>query len=396
VTRRFPFRLAAFYLALFSSVGLQLPYLPVYYRSLGFSGREIAAVGSVSPLAMLFVPPVWGFLADRTGRTAALLKAACAGAAVCLLPLLWVDSFGGILAVVVGYSLFSTSLSGLADALAVVEARAIGTDYARIRLWGSLGFVISAYLFGRHLAGGGSPREVVPLAVGVGAAVAALSVALLRQREGGDGVALAPPRLGEAAALLGEPALVAFLAAAMLHWAAFAPYNLFFAVHLGSIPGGSGYVGPSFALGVLAEAAAMWAFRAVSGRVPLLPLLGFCFLVTAARWVLVVRLGDGLSLMLLQLTHGLSFGVYFVGSVLHVERLVPAQLRATGRALMGAVVFGIGGIAGNALAGVLVDRGGVGDAFGAASLLDVGAAVLLVPAALLARRRVPRCVAPTT
>ena len=80
-------RIALFYFVLFTSVGIILPYLPPYFRSLGFSGKEIALAVSLQPLLMIVVPPLWGYLADRTSRPVLLLRIATAGAALAFVPM---------------------------------------------------------------------------------------------------------------------------------------------------------------------------------------------------------------------------------------------------------------------------------------------------------------------
>lgn len=406
--RGFAGRVAAFYFVLFVGLGAQMPYLPVYYRWLGFTGREIAALGSVSPVALMLVPPVWGFVADRTGGPARLVRFATAGAAICLAPLLWARSWGSTLATLMVWALFASPVGSLVDTLAVAAARSAGTSFARLRLFGSLGFVAGSFGFGWHLGHGGAPHHVPPTAIGLAVIVATSAALLVRapasDRPGGaiwgdaggagsardaaahEGAANAPPSVRDGVALLGEARLVVFLLSAMLHWASFSPFNLFFAVHLSTLPGGAVWVGPSFAVAVLAEATVMAAPPGWLDRRGFVGPLLVVFGMTAARWAAMSTLDGGASMTALQAVHGLSFGAFYVIAVGHVDAMVPARLRATGRALFAASVFGLGGIGGNALAGVVHDVWGPRGAFVGAAALDVLAALALLPAARLHAR----------
>ncbi|MBL9039555.1 MAG: MFS transporter, partial [Archangium sp.] len=80
--------LAIFYLLYFCTVGVLLPFLPAYLRALGLSASEAGVAQAVSPVVMLVVPPLWGHLADRTGRHGRVLVTLCLGTGAGLV-LLW-------------------------------------------------------------------------------------------------------------------------------------------------------------------------------------------------------------------------------------------------------------------------------------------------------------------
>jgi PPP family 3-phenylpropionic acid transporter len=377
-------RIASFYFALFASVGITLPYLPPYWRSLGLDGKEIAFIGSIAPFLTIFVPPIWGWIADRSRRPALLLRVAAAGTALAFLPVLLVRAFPAIAAVMLVTALFSTTLSSLADSVAVPEARRLGTEYARLRLWGSVGFVVTTYAFGAWLDRGGRAYDAVVAGAAL-LATTALAAHFVPDVAPAPGP---PPSLADAGRLASRPALLAFLGAGLFHWAAASPFHLFFAVHLRDLGVSPTWTGAGLAAAVTAEVAMMWAFRRLAARVRLFPILALAFGVTAARWWLVSVLASGPAFAVVQILHGLTFGAFFVASIAHLERSVPEALRATGRALYASVVFGLGGVLGNVVAGTLYDLGGGRLAFYGGALVELGAPALLALAAVLDRRGV--------
>ena len=379
-------RIAAYYFALFVSVGLILPYLPPYYRSLGFDGREIALLASIHPLLGIAVPPLWGYAADRTRRPVLLLRVASAGTALAFVPLLLTRQYGLIAAALVFFSLCATPLGALADSIAVPEARRLRTDFARLRLWGSLGFAAASWAFGQWLGRGGAAADVVPAIVATAALFALVSFSL---RPTSDVDEAERPSLADALELLRRPAILLFLGSGFLHWMAFAPYHLFFAVHIEGLGAGAGLVGAAFAAAVLAEVVAMWRFPDLARRLSLEGLLVVCHVVGGVRWGLTATLADGTAVAALQLLHGFTFGVFFVACMRWLDREVPARLRATGRALFASLVTGIGAVAGNNLAGALFDAAGSAAVFRAAAIVSL-LAPLLVVAAARARAREAR------
>ena len=374
-------RIALFYFVFYGTSGVLVPYLPAYFRSLGFSGTEISIVLSLSSFMMIFIPLLWGLLADRTGRPTLLLKLACAGSALSFAILPFTRQFSPVVAVLALYAFFATAISSLADSIAVAEAKKTGTDYARLRLWGSLGYIVACFSFGKFLSSGVHDLEIagicaVMLAAG---ALAAQVVPSVRAR-----MPLAPS-LADAGRLLADPALLFFFLAAMIHQAALQPYYLFLAVYARDLHINTYYVGLGISLGVAAEVLMMWFFRALCSRISLQALLLASFFSSSLRWYLLTQVESGPLLAAIQIFHGLTFGAFFIGSIVYLERAVPERLRATGRALFASLVSGLGGIIGNAIAGRAYDRGGGKAAFLSSAMLE-----LLAPLALLASARFSR------
>ena len=377
-------RIAVFYFVYFVAQGCLVPYLPPYYESLGLTGAQFATLASIAPLIMVFAPPVWGFIADRSGNPARILQLAMLGSALSFLPMLATHSFAGLAAVLALQGLFATSITALADTVAVVEARRIGTDYGRLRLWGSLGFVVGATGFSAWIARGYAV-ETVLLAGAIGLFCAALTTLTLPQSKPAG--TFVPPSLRDAARLLHNGAFVAFMLAGLLHWAAMQSYYLHYALHVKKLGLSTHYVGIGIACGIVTEVALMWSFRGMLKRMPLLPFLALAIGSSIIRWALTASLTAGPGLAATQAFHGLSFAVYYIGSIAYLEQNTPESLRATGRALLTALSWGIGGILGNHIAGRLYDWGGTAASYYGASALEALALIPLLLCGILNARR---------
>ncbi len=376
-------RVAIFYFAFVSTAGLLLPFFPKYLDALGFSGTQIARVSSIGPILGLFVPLIWGFIADKTGRTAFLLKIACAGAALSLAALCigGISSYLGMLAIITAYGFFQSPLLPLADSLAIIEARRIGTDYARLRLWGSISFIAVAFGFGQYLERGGDIKNV-PFTAACLAGIAALCAHLLKQY--GSGPHRVPPSFKEARQLLHNSGLMWFFAAGMIHQAALSPYYLFYGIFMDERGLGQGIVSWSFALGVTAEVTMFWFAGSLLKRWPLIPILAFSFVLSTCRWLLVARIGNGVLMALLQTCHAFTFAIWYAGSIAYLEKTVAEPLRVTSRALFAAIALALGGVLGNTIAGWVRDAHGIAISFQCAAALDVIALIPLTLAAMYA------------
>ncbi|MGD0089493.1 MAG: MFS transporter [Planctomycetota bacterium] len=361
-------QIAVFYFLLFLAQGILIPYLPPYFYSLRFSGAQVSTVTALLPLLTIFVLPCWGYMADRTGRPASVLKLAAAGAALAFLPLLGLTGFTAVAAVYALYALSAPAVQSLTDTLALSEAQRLGTHYGRLRLWGSVGFILSSLGFAYLLRAGLDRKYTVVFAAGALVLYAVFAQFLRPVQVAGPRQA---PRLADVRSLLAQPRLLAFLGAGLIHWTAMQSYYFSFAIHLDKLGVPPQYVGWGLTLGVCAEISVMWTFRALLRRLPLFALLTLAFVGTSLRWYVVSTASSGPVLAVTQLFHGLSFGAFYVGSLGYLEQTVPERQRATGWALFSSVVFGCGGILGNKLFGYMLDHGGAAAGFRVSCVLEL-------------------------
>lgn len=375
-------RLRLFYLLYYGNVGTYLPYFAPYLRGRGFTGEQIGVVQMLPSLLAPVVALSWASFADHRAspQRALRLSAGWAAAAVLLLPLAREPWQVG--AVVLVMSLGDRAVVPLADAITLEWCRDHpGTSYARIRLWGSIGFILLSLGVGRALTlRGDRPADLlVPIAVVL--CVAGYAVAARGAPPAATHVER--PAARELLALARDRRLHLLLAAAALHWAACAPFHLLFGVFVRDLGLSADVTGVGMGLGVLAEIAALLAFPRLEARVPLRALFAIAFVGSAVRWALLSAATGAVAVASLQLLHGLTFGLFWGSATRALADLVPSRLRATGQALFTAIVFGGGNAAGYALSGVGYDRlGGVGPLFVAAAVAELFAlAVVLAPLA---------------
>jgi PPP family 3-phenylpropionic acid transporter len=375
--------LRLFYVAYFAGTGVLLPFFPPYLRNLGFSGRQVSLVMSLGALFSLAASLLWGRLADRTGRPAAVLRVASAGAAACLIPLIFVRTMPGILLVYAAHQLFAVALMGLADSLAAERARQHGEDYGRLRLCGSASFIVACWAAGQLLVARGQRADrLVPLLMAVAFTLTALaslgvtSPARIDRR--------APPRAGELGVLLRDRRFVFLIGLAPLHWAGNAAYNGFFSILLQDRGLAASTASTAFVMGVTGELGAFFFFQRLRARVPLSGLLALSFAAGAVRWLVVACARSAALLVAVQLLHTFTFGVFWAAAVAWLGSCVPARLRATGQTTFTAATLGVGNLIGMLGAGALYDATGAASAaFVAAATADLLALLL---AAVLARQ----------
>ena len=367
-----PVAARAAYATLFGAIGASFPYLPVYYRSAGLSLGEIGLLGSLAAAVGLVGAPVWGTLADRYPTSRLIMPAAATLAALSALGLALARQPVAIGAAVIATSVALAGLTPILDTRALEAVRGDDDRYGRLRVWGSIGFVVVVWITGFLIERAGIASlfwVYVPLL-----ALTALVAVTLR----GAGRTLPPlPRLSGIGLVLRQPPLRAFLAAAFAVWSASMAINAFLSIHLLDIGAPGELVGSAWAIGALVEVPIMWAYPALAARFGSRRLLvagAAAFALRALALPLLVHPVAATSTMLL---HGAGFGLLLVGGVAHVSRHAPAGAAATAQGVLTAVVFSLAMIVGPGLGGLAAGAWGIPVMFGIAAAVGVVAAVVM-------------------
>lgn len=366
-------RVAAFFGALFLIYGVHLPFLPLWLEWRGLSAEEIAVVVAMPFFLRLGVSPGVAFLADRSGRhrgTIVLLGWWSVAMAALLGQL---DGFYAILGAAVALSLAMTTIMPLTEVIAVGGVRAHGCDYGRMRVWGSLTFIlassIAAWCIG--LLGVGS----VVWLVFAGCLITAITAHLLPAdtlvvARSGDGKP--PLRLGAIRELVLSPVFLMFLVACGSIQAAHATYYAFGSIHWTRQGLSAELIGALWALGVFAEIVLFAWSGAVYQRLSAGALMVIGGAASVVRWAMMaVDPGFGV-LVLLQVLHALTFGASHLAAIRFISLAVDAKLAGTAQALYATIAMGVAMGGATLASGVFYEKMGGSTFFLMAGLAGIG------------------------
>lgn len=372
-------RVAAIFAAYFFGLGLFLPFFPLVLSEAGLSPGEIGTLLAIPMLVRLAANPLIGAAVDRFGTPGRALALLSSLAAVAFSGFFLAKSFLASALLLVVISIAWSPLMPLGDALAARVEREGKGDYGRMRLWGSVSFIV-ANVIGGSLIGEWTTGVVVGGIVAglVAAAAAALSVKLPRiQVDENESVSIASPDIALAevmedeapgpvpanerrkglAALLREgafvtPGFLLVILAAACAQASHAAYYAFSAL-LWSQTGVSGTaVGIYWGLGVITEIGLFAASSRVRAVLGVNGLLAIGIAGAVLRWILFPFVEDPVSIVLVQLLHGLSFGATHLGAVAFVARMAPPQWAGAAQGVNSMVIGAVTALA-SAIAGML-------------------------------------------
>ncbi len=375
--RRGELALAAGYFAYFGAVGIFQPYWPAHLKELGYPAAAIGALMAAFSAVRVVGPIGSAWLADHLPDRRPLLIASTALAAATVFALAHAEALWASLLGLCAFSLFFNGVMPVYDAHTLDRLGADAHRYGWLRLWGSIGFVVTSYGVGYaldRLGPGTVPWSLFGAVLLTALLMFALPPAVRGQPRAAAG--------GTFVAALKRPALVAFLLVCFLQLASFGAYYSFYTLYLQRYGYDATTIGFYWAWGVVAEIAVFVLGPRLVRRFPLLVLLYAALAGTAVRWALVAAFPDRPAVMLFaQTLHLFGFGLFHAVTVLLAPRLLPPGSEARAQALVSSFGWGAGGIAGSLLAGALWQAAGPRSVY-AGSLIIVMLAIVVAVAAL--------------
>lgn len=367
-------RLSLFYGFYFSSLGALLPYWTVYLDSLSFSAIEIGQLMAILAATKIVAPYGWGWLADHYGHRLRLVRLGAFFALLSFLPLIWVREFWSIALCFFGFSFFWNAVLPQFEVNTMTLLGPLRPYYSRIRLWGSIGFIITVFVFGALLLL--LPERIIP--IGIATLLLLIWLSSLKVPE----ASTLNEQGGRIVQVLKQPHVLLLLLMCFLLQASHGSYYTFFSIHMQQLDYSRLQIGSFWALGVLAEVLVFWfTHRLIQGGA--VKLLVWVTLLTTLRWVLLASLSNYLPIVLLaQTLHAASFGLFHAATIHLIHEWFPNH-QGRGQALYSTVSFGAGGAVGSFYSGYLWEWGGASWTFGSSAIL----AFLAVLVVLLLRWR---------
>jgi PPP family 3-phenylpropionic acid transporter len=341
-------RVAAFFGSYFAYVGLFSPFLSLWLNGRGFSPAEIGVLVSPMQWARVVGPPAWGYLADHSpaSRVPRIIQWAALAALLSASLLLLNWSFWGLFAVLCLMSFFLSGQVPIAESLAMQTSRGDMGVYGRMRVWGSIGFIVAVMAGGLWFDWVGV--EALPATMMLVLGLVALTALGLPARE-----VHAPDLSGSGVRdMLRQPKVRGFLWASFLMLLAHAQLYTLFSLWLEQNGYSRTQIGLFWTLGVLAEILMLRIQRPLFERFGLARAWSSSYAIAAIRFGLIAISGGNIWVLLVaQVLHAATFGVHHSASMALVREWFPQAAQARGQALYTMASYGLGGSLGGILAG---------------------------------------------
>ena len=367
--------------------GAWLPLLwPFMANVRGMSGEQIGQIFAVGAIGAIVAPFIAGQIADRYFNTEKFLGLSHLLGGVLVWQLATIESFNGLLLFSLLYSLIYSPTLSLTNSLAFHHLPDRDADFGKVRVWGTVGWIVVGIAIGQWLLHSHTPAEILlDGEVSNQADIAASQFAGMADAfklsgilgglmglfcfvlpatppAGGSGKNATFEALGE---IKRQPLLTLFLIAVPVSC-----IHQFYFVHtagfLGKLQtgatdsinrifgvGGGGLM----TIGQMSEILVLGAIPLVAKKVSRKALLSVGLLAYGLRMALFVY-GEDLGTVAVLTgvaLHGFCFGCFIFVAFMVVDEQTSDDVRASAQSLFNLVIIGIGIIAGSMIAGSVAE-----------------------------------------
>jgi PPP family 3-phenylpropionic acid transporter len=322
------FRAGAFYFTIYMSAGTATAYAGIWLADQGISAGEIGIINALPVFVMLVINLVVGRIADRAEDWRQVIVIGALAAAVIPVGLFFVNDFWGILIFWTLAGLPVSAIGPVLDAATMRMTRRNGTDYGRLRATGTVGYMAIIFITGYVIAWFGG-ATFLWIFVGVSILRGAVSLGLPKFRAPrGEGVI--PPAAVGAVHLL--EVMKPWFLLPLVGWAmVFGTHlllNAFQALVWKEQGIGEEIIGLLITVGAISEALVFFAFARFAKRFTARSLILFSAVVSVLRWV-AMAFAPGVELLFaLQLLHGITFALGYVGCVSFIANWTSEDIAA--------------------------------------------------------------------
>ena len=331
-------RFSFYYAAIFLAVGIHLPFWPAWLEFCGLSAAEISLILSVGVWIRAFANPFIAHFADRSGAHKKIIMISAGGGVITYALFGVADGFWMLFVINILASAMFMALIPLGENLASRASVEHGFDYGRVRLWGSITFILAAY------AGGWVVEETGDAAILwmiVAAMIAAFIAGFgLPERPARDPATATQVRF-PAFALMRQKRFLVFIAAVSLLQSSHAVIYVFGTIHWRAAGISDDVIGALWAEGVIAEIILFAFSGAVVARLNPIRLMWIAAIAGIVRWAILAGTTDVTVLFATQWLHGLTFGAAHLAAMHYMLRTVPEHMSASAQSLYSGFAIGL-------------------------------------------------------
>ena len=370
-TSRLYLSLSSFYFFFFIALGAFLPYWSLYLRSLGFNSIEIGELLAIVMGSKLISPYLLGWLSDHLQKRLVIIQISILLSIVAFTGVFPFKSYWWFAGVMAVFGFFWNASLPLFESLTLSHLEGDTDRYGHIRLWGSIGFIVIVVLLPIVISE--DRISQLPLFVLGLLMLSGIITFFLKDKVTGSHLDF-DISFGS---VLKKPIVIAFLVVCALQTLSHGAYYTFFSIYLEDHEYSRNIIGVMWALGVIAEVLLFIVVHKMLKGIGVCKLFVISLFITVIRWLLLaVGVESLVLLVLIQLLHAASFGLFHATAISLTNQLFSGRLHARGQALYAGLSFGLGGALGNWLSGYSWEIMGSSKTFLASAFIALVGAII--------------------
>jgi nucleoside transporter len=328
---------------------------PVAEGGLGFTGAQIAWVGSAFAIASIVGIFFSSQFADRTFAAERFMAASHLIGGLAILGMYWAKDFPTFFALMLVHSLLYVPTISVSNSIAFTHMKNAEKEFGLVRMGGTIGWILAAWplfflLEGKTGVAATTAKANIFLVAGIASLIlAAYSLTLphtppKRAAAGDGGLAWL-----KAAKDLSKPFLLVLFAVTFIDSVIHNGYFLLAGNFLGDAKAAAipqKWIMPVMSIGQVAEIATMAVLGAVLARLGWKTTMILGILGHAARFAVFAFMPQNQAMIIaVQVLHGICYAFFFATLYIFIDAAFPKDVRSSAQSLFNLLVLGLGDLA---------------------------------------------------
>ena len=347
----------AAYFVFWAGSAALMPYISVYYESIGIRGTQIGQLNSIPYFVSLISSITFGFLSDVFRRHKLILAACTLGLIVTLMLFPLAGNFVALLPIVFAYSILMAPCNPIMDqtALASLENPAY---YGKVRVGGSIGWGIMVLVTGFLIDQLNLGLPVIFYVNIVFYAVFIPLIAILPKPHRETSAPHEKATIAKIITLFKQPGFITFLLVTIIWVIGESSIGGFLFLHIKHLGGSSTLMGTALSVSLIGEILTFSAADKIQARIRPRKMVLLAFVVMFAWLTMLSLVRNPNAIPFFQVFGGAGFALLQSGSVAYVNKHAPAEIGTTAQAIRSGLVSGLGIGTGLIISGWIYERAG--------------------------------------
>ena len=340
----------SFYFLFFAGSAALLPFLVIFYQSLGFNGTQIGLLTGIPPLITLLCAPLGTRLADATRRHKLIMGMGLAVAVIVSILLPTISSFLVVFGLIILFNIFASPVGSLADSATMTMLGEQKAMYGRIRMGGTFGWGIFALVAGALVENYG-----LQIAFWLFSGITLVNFFVSQRFHFGEhgGQSSGAGGMG---VLLRNRRWIIFLLNAFLGGVGAFTVASFLYPYMAELGAGETMMGTASLVAMVTELPVFFFGDRLIKRFSAHGLFMISLILIGVRSLLYAVVSVPFLVLIVQALGGTMFPAMWLAGVSYADEHAPAGLKSTGQGLFGAMSFGFGSAFGGFVGGLLLER----------------------------------------
>jgi PPP family 3-phenylpropionic acid transporter len=331
------------------------PFVVVYLSSKGYNNTTIGMIMAVNSFVLVFAQPFWGMVSDwlQSVKKVFIILLTVSACIYLSVPLYNSAFIIGIVLAVLTF--FESSMAPLLDSWVVQGTKSEESiSYGSVRLWGSIGFAIMVYIFGK-MTNIFSINILFP-SYAIFAVLTILICIKIKTDKPVVSVSFAHLKVGK---LFKNYYYIVFLIFATVLFIPHRSAFIFMPKLIEELGGSKVELGIAYSVMALCEAPIFLFSKYLTQKFKPVQMILLSTIFFTIRQLLFSIATAPIHAILIQSLQGPSFALFLAGTVYYIDSHAPQELKAFAQTFASAIFAGIGGIIASYGGGWVIDNLGL-------------------------------------